>query len=191
MGANESILRPEDILEMQAESNFTAKEIKRFYKRFKRLDKEEKGSISTEEFMAIPELSMNPLKTRIIQVIDSDKDGLVNFKQFVRSLNVFHPQTPRSEKIKFMFQVYDIDGDGVVSRKELTQILRMMVGTYLPEENIQTAVDHTMEVADPSGKGVITFENFEKTLADADIVSKMSTRFIPASQLSVSQSGLS
>eukprot|EP01113_Clastostelium_recurvatum_P022530 TRINITY_DN2691_c0_g1_i1.p1 TRINITY_DN2691_c0_g1~~TRINITY_DN2691_c0_g1_i1.p1 ORF type:complete len:198 (-),score=40.07 TRINITY_DN2691_c0_g1_i1:46-639(-) len=177
MGAAESTLRPEDIAEMQAVSNFSAREIRRLYKRFVGLDKQEKGSISTEEFLAVPELSMNPLKSRIIQVFDSKKDGQVNFQQFVRSLNVFHPLTPKSEKLKFMFQVYDLNGDGMISRDELQKVLRMMVGNILTDEHVDAAVEGTMLEADPEGKGHITFQDFERTLGKTDISTKMSLRF--------------
>ena len=103
------------------------KEIKRLYKRFKRLDKDEKGSISTDEFLTIPEMSMNPLVSRIlslfhvlyssysflilvwflfdcwkISMFDNRKDGQVNFRQFVETMSVFHPKGNRNEKLNCM-----------------------------------------------------------------------------------------
>jgi len=177
MGANTSTLRAEEVSEMQSVSHFTPKEIKRLYKRFKRLDKDEKGSISTEEFLTIPELSMNPLNRRIIAIFDSNKDGQVNFKEFVRSLSAFHPRGDREEKVKFAFQVYDIDGDGFIRPDELFQILKMMVGNNLTDEQIRKAAQETFSEADRSKKGKLDYDDFSEALANTDIAAKMTVRF--------------
>lgn len=38
------------------------------------------GSISTEEFMILPELQQNPLVQRVIDIFDEDRNGEVDFK---------------------------------------------------------------------------------------------------------------
>lgn len=55
-------------------------EIKRLSRSFKRLDLNQNGSLSAEEFLAIPELQQNPLVRRVIDILDTDRNGEVDFQ---------------------------------------------------------------------------------------------------------------
>ena len=55
-------------------------EIKRLGKRFKKLDLDNSGSLSVDEFMKLPELQQNPLVQRVIDIFDTDGNGEVDFK---------------------------------------------------------------------------------------------------------------
>lgn len=57
-----------------------AEEIKRLGKRFKKLDLDNSGSLSIDEFMSLPELQQNPLVQRVIEIFDTDGNGEVDFK---------------------------------------------------------------------------------------------------------------
>lgn len=63
-------------------------EIKRLGKRFRKLDLDNSGSLSIDEFMSLPELQQNPLVQRVIDIFDTDGNGEVDFKgeQFVCSV---------------------------------------------------------------------------------------------------------
>ena len=61
-------------------SNFDAYELRRLARRFKKLDVDGSGSLSTEEFMSLPELQQNPLVQRVIDIFDEDGNGEVDFK---------------------------------------------------------------------------------------------------------------
>jgi len=55
-------------------------EIRRLGKRFRKLDLDNSGSLSVDEFMTLPELQQNPLFQRVIDIFDSDGNGEVDFK---------------------------------------------------------------------------------------------------------------
>ena len=57
-----------------------ADEIKRLGKRFRKLDLDNSGSLSVDEFMTLPELQQNPLVQRVIDIFDTDGNGEVDFK---------------------------------------------------------------------------------------------------------------
>ena len=57
-----------------------ADEIRRLGKRFKKLDLDNSGSLSVDEFMSLPELQQNPLVQRVIDIFDEDGNGEVDFK---------------------------------------------------------------------------------------------------------------
>lgn len=57
-----------------------ADEIRRLGKRFRKLDLDNSGSLSVDEFMSLPELQQNPLVQRVIDIFDQDGNGEVDFK---------------------------------------------------------------------------------------------------------------
>eukprot|EP01129_Flabellula_baltica_P016589 TRINITY_DN892_c0_g1_i2.p1 TRINITY_DN892_c0_g1~~TRINITY_DN892_c0_g1_i2.p1 ORF type:complete len:156 (+),score=39.09 TRINITY_DN892_c0_g1_i2:45-512(+) len=154
MGLTNSNLREEDIEEMQKVSNFSASEIKQLYKRFKRLDRDDTGTIGTDEFLCIPELAMNPLAMRVISLFETDRSGRVNFQQFVQTLSVFSLKGTEEEKIKFAFRIYDLNDDGFIDQDELFEVLKMMVGNNLKDRQLWQIVHKTMADSDIDGERV-------------------------------------
>eukprot|EP00002_Diphylleia_rotans_P040011 TRINITY_DN93_c0_g1_i10.p1 TRINITY_DN93_c0_g1~~TRINITY_DN93_c0_g1_i10.p1 ORF type:complete len:178 (-),score=48.97 TRINITY_DN93_c0_g1_i10:458-991(-) len=177
MGANSSALSPEELAEMQAISSFSQKDLKRLYKRFQKLDKDNSGTITTDEFLMVPELAMNPLVERVIAIFDINKDECINFKEFIQALSVFSVNGAREHKLRFAFQVYDIDCDGFISNGELFQVLKMMVGNNLTDVQLQQIVDKTIIEGDVDKDGKISFEEFTKMVANTDVENKMTIKF--------------
>eukprot|EP01121_Diplochlamys_sp_Union-15-3_P019076 TRINITY_DN7097_c0_g1_i2.p1 TRINITY_DN7097_c0_g1~~TRINITY_DN7097_c0_g1_i2.p1 ORF type:complete len:191 (-),score=43.37 TRINITY_DN7097_c0_g1_i2:6-539(-) len=177
MGAHTSDLRQEDIEELEAVTVFKQKEIKSLYKRFKRLDKDNSGTISTDEFQSIPELAMNPLAPRIIAIFDTNKDDQVNFKQFVQRLSVFSSKGSKKDKMLVAFKIYDINDDGFVTPEEIFKVLKMMVGNSLSDEHLNQIVEKTVADSDKDGDGKISFAEFSQLHESCDIETKMSIKF--------------
>ena len=138
----------ESSLQMAMATNFDAKEVKRLGKRFKKLDLDHSGSISVDEFMALPELQSNPLVQRVIDIFDEDQNGEVDFKEFIQGLSQFSVKGDKISKLRFVFKIYDIDNDGYISNGELFQVLKMMVGSNLKDTQLQQIVDKTILFAD-------------------------------------------
>ncbi|MGH0126119.1 UNVERIFIED_CONTAM: hypothetical protein FKN15_025476 [Acipenser sinensis] len=65
----------------------------------------------------------------------------------------------------FAFQLYDQDKDGKISKSELLQVLRMMVGVQVTEEQLESITDRTIQEADLDGDDAISFEEFKKVRA--------------------------
>lgn len=55
-----------------------ADEIRRLGKRFRKLDLDNSGALSIDEFMSLPELQQNPLVQRVIDIFDADGNGEVS-----------------------------------------------------------------------------------------------------------------
>ncbi|KAB0391671.1 hypothetical protein E2I00_008663, partial [Balaenoptera physalus] len=147
-----------------------ADEIKRLGKRFKKLDLDNSGSLSVEEFMSLPELQQNPLVQRVIDIFDTDGNGEVDFKgkevvffkttKFIEGVSQFSVKGDKEQKLRFAFRIYDMDKDGYISNGELFQVLKMMVGNNLKDTQLQQIVDKTIINADKDGDGRISFEEF-------------------------------
>ena len=91
-------------LPMEMATNFDAEEIKRLGKRFKKLDLDNSGSLSVEEFMSLPELQQNPLVQRVIDIFDEDGNGEVDFKEFIQGVSQFSVKGDKSSKLRFAFR---------------------------------------------------------------------------------------
>ena len=79
MGSNASMqLQSEELSEISKETGFTPKQVKRLYSRFTSLDKNNTGSLTKNDFQRIPELHVNPLRDRIIEVLTCDNGKLID-----------------------------------------------------------------------------------------------------------------
>uniref|UniRef100_A0ABK0LBV6 Calcineurin-like EF-hand protein 1 n=1 Tax=Rattus norvegicus TaxID=10116 RepID=A0ABK0LBV6_RAT len=178
MGSRAStLLRDEELEEIKKETGFSHSQITRLYSRFTSLDKGENGTLSREDFQRIPELAINPLGDRIINAFFSEGEDQVNFRGFMRTLAHFRPiednekskdvngpepLNSRSNKLHFAFRLYDLDKDDKISRDELLQVLRMMVGVNISDEQLGSIADRTIQEADQDGDSAISFTEFVK-----------------------------
>ncbi|KKZ61280.1 calcineurin subunit B [[Emmonsia] crescens] len=154
-------------------SNFNRDEVDRLRKRFMKLDKDNSGTIERDEFLSLPQVSSNPLATRMIAIFDEDGGGDVDFQEFVSGLSAFSSKGNKEEKLRFAFKVYDIDRDGYISNGELFIVLKMMVGSNLKDMQLQQIVDKTIMEADKDGDGKISFEEFTRMVENTDVSMSM------------------
>jgi len=182
-----SLLREEEIAEIQEETGFSPSQIERLYSRFTSLDKSDNGTLSREDFIRIPELAINPLGDRIVHAFfQQSDDDEVNFRQFVRVLARFRPikknkenkLNSREEKLRFAFRMYDLDDDNRISREELLAVLHMMVGANISDDQLASIAERTITEADKDGDQMISFEEFCEALSRTDVEQKMSIRFL-------------
>ena len=153
--------------------NFSEDELQKLYKNFNKLDKDKSGTLEPQEFFDIPELANNPLVKRVIDVLDKNKDGSISFLEFVQGLNSLSAGSSQEEKLRFAFQIYDINNDGFISNGELFTTLKMMVGNNLNDVQLQQLVDRTIIKADKDLDGKINFEEFADMVKDLDVIEKL------------------
>ncbi|CAM2725775.1 unnamed protein product [Rotaria socialis] len=190
MGSNASImLQQEDLQNICQQTGFTTKQVQRLYSRFKALDKRDCGFLTREDLLCIPEVNINPLGERLIDVIMEDygENNKINFKQFIFLLAKFRRGKAKSlttefntreSKLKFLFDMYDRNHDMKIDRRELLDVLKMMVGGNIHDDQIATIADHTIGELDDDGDKSITFEEFCNTLERIDADDKMSMKFL-------------
>ncbi|KAL2152405.1 hypothetical protein VTH82DRAFT_5589 [Thermothelomyces myriococcoides] len=154
-------------------TNFDREEVDRLRKRFMKLDKDNSGTIERDEFLSLPQISSNPLATRMIAIFDEDGGGDVDFQEFVSGLSAFSSKGNKEQKLRFAFKVYDIDRDGYISNGELFIVLKMMVGNNLKDQQLQQIVDKTIMEADKDQDGKISFEEFAAVVESTDVSMSM------------------
>lgn len=150
-------------LKEHCDNRFTQAEIEGLYKRFRALDRGRKGFISHEEFQSIPELSINPLHTRMGQVFNH-----VNFKEFVHALKACSKRASREDRLRLIFAIFDVDNDGMVSAEDLELMVRQLAGQSLSEEEVTTVVETALKEAGATKTG-LSFEDLAKALEGAEL----------------------
>ena len=89
------------------------------------MDLNQNGSLSAEEFLAIPELQQNPLVRRVIDILDTDRNGEVDFQgqlficykncyfsftntEFIEGVSQFSVQGDKDKKLMCKFFIHVI-----------------------------------------------------------------------------------
>ncbi|KAM4628286.1 calcineurin B homologous protein 2 [Polymixia lowei] len=189
---NSTLSNIPNVEDLMRETGFSPAHMVRLYDRFAFLDKERRGHLSPQDFGAVKELAMNPIGDRIIGSFFSPGQETVDFSSFVRILARFRPVdenrprdpnqpepvNSRTSKLKFAFQLYDLDRDGKISRAELLQVLRAMLGIQVTEEQLESIADRAIQEADLDKDDALSFEEFRKSLEKVNIDHKMSIRFL-------------
>ncbi|MFH4975072.1 hypothetical protein AB6A40_001781 [Gnathostoma spinigerum] len=177
MGVGGSSLPQFEVEKLSIESGMTQKGIRTLYKRFVSLAKhKDKGTnqlfINQKDFLAIEELRINPLGTRIIDAFFADAEmgdkKRVYFRDFVKVLSHFrpinkakpHPWNSREAKLRFAFTMYDVNKSGTITAEEFTEILKRMIGQNVSEEQICQIADRSMRETDLNGDGCVSFQEF-------------------------------
>ncbi|KAF7066233.1 hypothetical protein CFC21_072251 [Triticum aestivum] len=155
MGNASSMLTQYDIEEVQEHCSylFSQQEIVSLYERFCQLDRSAKGFVAEDEFLSIPEYSTNP--QRLLRMVDG-----LNFKEFVSFLSTFSARASLQQKIEFIFKVYDIDGKGKVSFKDLVEVLRDLTGSSMSEQQREQVLTKVLEEAGYTRDSTLSLEDF-------------------------------
>lgn len=153
-----------DVEDLVRHSNdcFSQAEIEALYQRFRSLDRGHKGYISAEEFMNIPELSINPLAHRLERIFES-----VNFRDFVYLLSAFSVRAAVEDKVNLIFMMYDSDGDGLVSADDMELMLRQLAGSTLSDGECRSLVSRALKQA--HAKSGLSREQFSSALKNTDL----------------------
>ncbi|XP_047191476.1 calcineurin B homologous protein 2 isoform X3 [Scophthalmus maximus] len=179
-----------DVLQLSRETGFSAAHLLRLHERFEVLDRGQTGELRPQDFAALQGLALNPIGDRIIGAFFSAGQEAVDFPSFVRVLAHFlpvdsnrggtqaEPANSRTGKLRFAFQMYDQDGDGKISREELLQVLRAMLGMQVTEEQLQSIGERAIRETDLDGDDAIGFDEFRKSVEKMNIDHMMSIRFL-------------
>ncbi|KAF8359921.1 pbo-1 [Pristionchus pacificus] len=105
----------------------------------------------------------------------------VYFYDFVKVLSHFRPinknkphlWNTREAKLRFAFTMYDLNKSETITKDEFKNILQMMIGSNVSEEQVNSIADRTMREADKDNDGYITFQEFCHAMEKTDIEQKM------------------
>ncbi|XP_054724891.1 calsenilin-like [Uloborus diversus] len=164
-------------------TKFTKSEIKTMYQGFKQVCPT--GVVSESAFKDIfnsyfPQGDASLYAHYVFKVCDQQKNGTITFEDFLTGLSMM-TRGATIDKLRWTFRLYDIDGDGRISRDEMREIINsiyLMLGKYIePSVDEDTATQHADKVfrrLDLNQDGYVTFDEFLDTCQkDENIISSM------------------
>jgi len=130
-----------------------------------------KGTLSTKQLGQVLKLiGENPTKEEVQDIVNElDKDGAGSIK-FPAFLTVMAQKTDAlvaEDEIREAFKVFDMDGNGFISRTELRHVM-MNLGEKMSEDEC----NYLVEEADVDGDGQINYEEFNSMMNSAGQYSK-------------------
>uniref|UniRef100_A0A1B6DLA4 NAD(P)H oxidase (H(2)O(2)-forming) n=1 Tax=Clastoptera arizonana TaxID=38151 RepID=A0A1B6DLA4_9HEMI len=169
---SDGIVTPAEVMEFIANltnprprSGFDKKNLEWLEQLFRQTVGNEK-EIKKEDFKKIC-ITKNPFFTdRAFEIFDKDSSGSISMQEFMDSMHQFAGKSP-DDKIRFLFKVYDLDGDGLIQHQELQHVMKACMeenGMQFSEEQIDDLTMALFEDADVASRGAITYEALKNQL---------------------------
>ena len=125
--------------------------------------------LNREEFADAMSLKKDSLFVeQMFQLIDQDGNGFISFREFLNMIVIFAKGSPE-DKIKLMFDMYDVDNSGQLSREEFRKMLRAMmelVNASVSPDQMDGLIDSMFTSAGFQNKQELTLEDFNVLLRD-------------------------
>lgn len=122
----------------------------------------------TKMVNGIAELACNPFADRICQVFSSAGDGSgdCTFEDYLDMMSVFSDSAPKSVKAEHAFRIFDFDGDDMLSKNDLKQVIQRLIGdnNQFSDMDMEQLITNILEEADLDDDGSLSFAEFEHVI---------------------------
>merc|ERR1712106_1130075 len=177
MGAQSSRegLSKEDLEFLQRNTHYDKATICDFYKGF--IADCPEGQLNPTKFCQIyskcfPAGNAKEFCDHVFRTFDSDKNGVIDFKEFLLAINVTSNGSPE-EKLNWAFSMYDVDGNGWIDLPEMTKIVRSIYRMTGPKcgggesyETPEVRASSIFKRMDVNSDGKVTRQEFVTTCLD-------------------------
>jgi Ca2+-binding EF-hand superfamily protein len=167
------------LAELQAKTTFTMDELKAMYANFKRIatTNNDDGLIDKMEFRTMMVDSQLDGQQNMVfydalfRMFDRDGSGGIDFTEFVLALALYYgkmPQQNTEERSRFFFSIYDVDGDGAISKADISKVLADSLTAnhvILDDAHIQVLVEDTFKRYPSASSGKIDFATFKAIMS--------------------------
>lgn len=122
------------------------------------------GIIDANELTAAMGLDPSCLLARtIFRLFDLTQTQQINFKTWVTTLSALSVNASLEEKIRFSFNLYDLNGDGSIDMEELRALLEAAIDENvlnLTPEEAKEWCDHTLSQVDKDKNGSVDYNEY-------------------------------
>ncbi|CAF0771050.1 unnamed protein product [Adineta steineri] len=129
-------LDDETIARLTKNTSYTAEQIHQWHAAF--LRDCPKGKLTSRQFTEVykkfyPEFEAEKYSSQVFRTFDMDNNGYIDFVEFLLAVNVNSNGDTR-DKLGLAFDIYDINGNGNIDKKEMTKVITAIYD-LLGEEN--------------------------------------------------------
>ena len=121
-------LSPEDLKFLKKNTQCDEIKIKELFKDFKKHSPD--GNMNKNQFVKMyvkfcPGKEKQSLEfcKHVFRVFDTDDNGYISFREFLLAINISSYGSP-DEKLRMIFNMYDLNGDGFISKFEMRTIVK-------------------------------------------------------------------
>ncbi|XP_018563303.1 dual oxidase [Anoplophora glabripennis] len=101
---------------------------------------------------------------KMFNIVDKDGDGRISFQEFLDTVVLFS-RGKTEDKLRIIFDMCDNDGNGVIDKEELSEMLRSLVEiartTSLSDDHVTELIDGMFQDAGLQHKDVLTYYDFK------------------------------
>lgn len=167
MGNKSGKLSPQNIQEYTRYVDFSPDEIHTWYTEYQHSLRDGQKELTKEEFKAVYNSlfvgDASKFAEHVFRTFDKDGNGTVNFKEFLVGLCVSGSDHNTDDKLKWAFDMYDINGDGFIEKHEMKEILEAIykMTNALELGTTDFILDNIFKEIDANQDGRICFQEFK------------------------------
>ena len=120
-------IRKDDIDVLSMSSGVDPAKVKKTFKSF--LAEHPNGKLKPKDFClmmtkAVTKKDATKMAVHVFRMYDSDKDGLIDFTEFMLVFHIMSDGTVE-EVLTKIFRFFDVNDDGVISTKEMNKLIKV------------------------------------------------------------------
>jgi len=128
------------------------------------------GKLGPDQFNAMyskffPAGNSESFCEHVFRIFDTDNNGVIDFKEFLLAIDVSSGSSPQ-KKLEWAFKMYDVNGNGVITRDEMEEVVGAMFKMQFSQgvEQLQAKIAEKsaqmFSAMDSDKNGIITQEEF-------------------------------
>jgi len=137
------LLREDDIATLVKTSGMTEKDVKDAFDSF--VAEHPNGKMKPKDFRqimssALPKKDASKMEKHVFRIYDANNDGHVDFVEFMVVYTIMAGGS-ETEILTKIFRLFDVNSDGVISKKEMSRLVKDMYGLLKKDDPNISAAD--------------------------------------------------
>ncbi|XP_015587745.1 EF-hand calcium-binding domain-containing protein 1 [Cephus cinctus] len=132
-------------------------------------------------------ITEDTLVERMFCCWDKDNESAIRLEPWIMGLDVFLRGSLR-ERMEFCFRVYDLNGDGYITKDEMFQLLKNCLikqpGEEDPDEGVRDLSELALKKLDVDHDGKVSFEDYELAIKEEPLLLEAFGQCLPTEESS-------
>ena len=165
MGSNTSKTSPSqaELHHLLQHTAYDEAEVLAWYKLYSK-HRQERGDLTREQFGTLfkdffPARNSEHFCDHVFRTFNTSKSGVMSFTEFMIAVHVA-AQGTQVEKLRWTFKLYDITGDGVLTKDKVIQMFEAAKDMLDGENNPKCRATELFNKLDMKGSGALTEDQF-------------------------------